>query len=127
MDLRRSERTRKLRTVWEQKGAPSAASDPKLSKKSARTVEKTTLKPVAIGPLPSQVTLQHNDLPNLPDYTPPLKLQFQHSESLISPTTELQTFQHYLTSEIVTIIVRNTNSYTENVRNNFEIDSHTRL
>ena len=74
MDLRRNERTRKLRTVWEQKDAPSAVSDPKLSKKSVRTIEKTTLKPVAIRPFPLQITLQRNDLSDLSDYTSSLKL-----------------------------------------------------
>jgi hypothetical protein len=76
MDLRRSERGRKPRTMWEQKGAPSAASDPKISKKAYRTVEETALKPVATGPLPAEVNLECNDLPDLPDYTPPLNLQF---------------------------------------------------
>ena len=58
MDLRRSERARKPRTKWEQKGAPSAASDPKISQKTAHTVKKMVLKPVATGLLPSQITLK---------------------------------------------------------------------
>jgi hypothetical protein len=125
MDLRRSERARKPRTVWEQKGAPSTASDPKISQKSARTAEKTALKPIATETLPPQVTLERNNLPDLPDYTPPLELHFEHSKPLISPITELKTFQHFLTPEIIAIIVRNTNSYAENTRK-FETDSYTR-
>jgi Transposase IS4 len=125
MDLRRSERARKPRTIWEQKGAPSTASDPKISQESARTAEKTALKPVATGTLPPQVALERNDLPDLPDYTPPLELCFEHSKPLISPITELETFQHFLTHEIIAIIVRNTNSYAENTRK-FETDLYTR-
>jgi hypothetical protein len=43
--LRRSERKPKPITTWEQKGAPSAARDPKITKNSARTEKKTALKP----------------------------------------------------------------------------------
>lgn len=102
MDLRCSERARKPRTVWEQIGAPSAASDPKIPERAARTVKKLVLKPVALWPLPVDLNLP--DLPDLPDYTPTLTLQFQVSEALIRPSTELQAFQHFLTPEIVAII-----------------------
>ena len=61
-------------TGWEQKGAPSAVLDPKIPKKAARTKKKTALKPIAVGPLPEDVLLDTNDLPELPTYKPPLDL-----------------------------------------------------
>jgi hypothetical protein len=52
MDLRRSQRQPKPRIIWEEKGAPSAARDPKITSRSVRTNEKTALKPIATGLLP---------------------------------------------------------------------------
>lgn len=75
MELRRSQRQRKPKTIQEQKGAPSAASDLKVTRKAARTVEKTALKPIATGTFPEGCGgLKKNSLPELPDYTPPLNL-----------------------------------------------------
>jgi hypothetical protein len=50
--------------------------DPKITKKTARTEQKTALKPVAIGPLPETVELDEKDLPELPTYELPLNVQF---------------------------------------------------
>ena len=52
MQLRRTQRVPKPKTIWEQKGAPSAAKDPKITKKNDRTEQKTALKPIAFGPVP---------------------------------------------------------------------------
>ena len=57
---RRIGRSRKARTIWEQKGAPSASKDPKITKKAARTVAKTALKPIITGPLPKETGLNEN-------------------------------------------------------------------
>ena len=92
MELRRSERTRKPKTIWEQKGAPSAARDPKITKKAARTVEKTALKAVATGTLPDDLGLNKQSLPELPDYVPPFKLQYLHLKPLYTASTELKLF-----------------------------------
>ena len=78
--------------VWKQKGAPSAASDPKITEISARTVEKTALKPVVTLPLPPELNPSEKELSELPDYIPPLDLQVQRSNPFISPLTELQIF-----------------------------------
>ncbi len=118
MTPRKSHRVRKARTIWEQKGAPSAANDPKITKKSARTAEKTALKPVATGPLPKTVEFDADHLPELPAYTPPLDLQFEASNSLLQGLTELQTFQKLLTPAIISAIVNATNSYAENAHTN---------
>ena len=37
---------------------------------------KTALKPIITGPLPKETGLNENQLPKLPDYNPPLDLQF---------------------------------------------------
>jgi hypothetical protein len=66
--------------------------DPKITKKTARTEQKTTLKPVAISPLLKTVELNEKDLPELLTYKPPLNLQFQASESLATDLLELQIF-----------------------------------
>jgi hypothetical protein len=76
MTLRKSQRKPKPRTIWEEKKAPSAASDPKITQKTARTVEKTALKPIATGPLSDNIGFDESDLPELPIYRPPLNLQF---------------------------------------------------
>jgi hypothetical protein len=114
MDLRRSKRTPKPKTIWEEKGAPSAASDPKITKKTARTAQETALKPIITGPLPEIIRLDENDLPELPMYKPPLNLQFQASESLATGLSELDTFQRLLTLMIVSEIIIMTNNYAKN-------------
>jgi hypothetical protein len=78
MESRRSQRTKAPRTIWEQKGAPSAALDPKITKKTARTEQKTALKPVAIGPLLETVELDEKDLPELPRTNYHLTYNFKH-------------------------------------------------
>ena len=125
--LRRTGRQRKPRTVWEQKGAPSAASDPKVPKKAARTVKKTALKPIAVGPLPEKIGLNADQLPGLPSYEPPLDLQYQPSKSLLFGQSELQCFQALLTPAIIDTIVAATNSYAENFqKKNLIPNPHTR-
>ena len=126
MVLRRSKRTPVPKTIWEEKGAPSAASDPKITKNSARTVQKTALKPVIAGPLPETIELNENDLPELPTYNPPLKLEFQASESLATGLSELDTFQQLFTPAIVDRIVVATNSYAANARKDEEPLPHAR-
>ena len=74
MDLRRSKRIPKPRTIWEAKGAPSAASDPKVTKNTARTEQQTVLKPIAVGPLSEALEINENQLPELSEYEPPLLL-----------------------------------------------------
>jgi hypothetical protein len=76
MILRRSKRTPILKIIWEEKGAPSAGSDPKITKKTARTAQKTTLKPIITSSLLEIIELDENDLPELPTCKPPLNLQF---------------------------------------------------
>ncbi|KAF7505048.1 hypothetical protein GJ744_001502 [Endocarpon pusillum] len=128
MTLRRSQRRPKPVTIWEEKGAPSAASDPKITKKTARTAKKTALKPIAVGPLPEAVELDEKQLPELSTYTPPLELRFEPSESLATGLSELDTFQRLLTPAVIEDIVKATNSYAENARKTEEeSDLHTRL
>ena len=130
MELRRSQRKPKPVTIWEQKGAPSAARDPKITKKNARTEQKTALKPIAVGPLPEAAELDEKRLPDLPTYQPPLELQFTHSESLATGLSELATFQRLLTPAIVNKMVDATNTYAINVRNACEdsdSDSQVRI
>jgi len=122
MSLRRSKRTPVPKTIWEQKGAPSAASDPKITKNTTRTEQKTALKPIAISPLPEIPEINENDLPELPTYKPPLNLQFQASESLAICLSALETFQKLLTPAIIDQIVVATNSYAENARNTQDLD-----
>jgi hypothetical protein len=83
MTPRKSQRLRKPRTIWEEKGAPFGALDPKILKNAARTVEKTALKPVATGPLPKAIGFDAAHLPELSTYKPPLDLQSQLSISLV--------------------------------------------
>jgi Transposase IS4 len=109
-------------TGWKQTGAPPIALDPKITEETARTTQKTALKPVIVGSLSKALELDRNDLPKLSTYNPPLNLQFQASESLATGLTELETFQRLLTPAIVDRIVAATNSYAENAR---KIDEDT--
>ena len=122
MILRKSKRTPVPRTIWEEKGAPSAASDPKITKKTARTEQKTALKPIIISPLPEIPEINEQDLPELPTYEPPLNLQFQASESLAIGCSALEIFQKLLTPEIIDQIVIATNSYATNARKTQDLD-----
>jgi Transposase IS4 len=126
MSLRRSKRKPVPKIIWEEKGAPSAASDPKITKNTARTAQKTALKPIVIGHLPETVKLDEKDLPELPMYDPPLDLQFQSSKSLSTGLSELDTFQRLLTPAIIDRIVIATNSYAENARKDEELLPHAR-
>jgi hypothetical protein len=114
MILRKSKRTPVLRTIWEEKGAPSAASDPKITKNTARTEQKTALKPIIISPLPEIPEINKQDLPELPTYESPLNLQFQASESLAIGCSALEIFQKLLTPKFIDQIIIATNSYATN-------------
>jgi hypothetical protein len=63
MILRRSKRTSVPTTRWEEKAAPSAAVDPRITKKTVKTKQKTSFKSVTIGTLPKLIELDKNDLP----------------------------------------------------------------
>jgi hypothetical protein len=127
MILRRSKRTPVPKTIWEEKGAPSAASDPKITRKTARTEQQTALKPIAIGPFPEAIELNEKALPELPIYKPPLNLQFQASKSLATGLSELQTFQKLLTPAMIDEIVTVTNSYAINARNTQGLKEEPRI
>jgi hypothetical protein len=78
MILCRSKRISVPTIKWKEKGAPSAALDPKIPKNAARTTQKTTLKPIAVGPLLEIIELDENNLPELPTYKPPLVRRTMH-------------------------------------------------
>jgi Transposase IS4 len=118
MTPRKSHRVRKARTIWEQKGAPPAAKDLKITRKTARTVEKTALKPIATGPLPITVGFDADHLPELPTYKPPLDLEFQLSQSLNAGLSQLEVLRQLLTPSIIDIIVAATNNLAANARTN---------
>jgi hypothetical protein len=61
-------------------------------KKSACTVEKTALKPIATGPLLRAVSFNADNLSDLPTYKLLLDLEFQAAESLTTELSELKTF-----------------------------------
>ena len=117
MELRRSQRQPKPKTIWEEKGAPCAARDLKITKRTDRTEQKTALKPVASGSLPKALELDVNQLSDLPVYKPSLELRFEPSKSLLEGLSELDTFQRLFTPAIIDKIVTSTNSYAENARN----------
>jgi hypothetical protein len=76
MTPRKSYRVRKARTIWEQKGAPPAAKDIKITRKTARTVEKTALKPITTSPLLIAVGFNADHLSKLSMCKPLLDLEF---------------------------------------------------
>jgi len=116
MTPRKSQRARKPVTIWEEIKAPPPASDPKITKTTARNRPETALRPIATGPLPAASELDENHLPNLPTYEPPLKLRYKPSESSSTGLSELQTFKKLFPQAVVDIIVDATNSYAENAR-----------
>lgn len=92
MTPRKSHHVRKARINWEQKRASPAAEDPKITKKTARTEEKTVLKPVITDPLSKTVEFDADHLSELPIYKSSLELEFEASESLVTNLTKSQTF-----------------------------------
>jgi hypothetical protein len=116
MTPRKSQRAPKPITIWEEKKAPPAASDPKITKKSARNRPETALRLIATGPLPEASELKENHLPDLSTYEPPLKLRYKPSESSATGPSELQTCKKLFSQAVVDIIVDATNSYAENAR-----------
>jgi hypothetical protein len=114
MQPRQSQRIRKVTVAWEAKEAPSAASEPKLTSKTARNKPETALKPIAIKPLPESTKLDSNHLSELPIYTLPLELKYKPSKSNATGLSELETFQKLLTPAVVDLIANTINSYAEN-------------
>jgi Transposase IS4 len=118
MTPRRSQRAPKPITVWEEKEAPSAALDPKITAENARTKPETALKPVPVCQLPESAKLDHGHLPELPDYHPPLNLRYKASKSIATGLSVLQAFQLFFTQQMVDIIVLATNAYAAKRRRN---------
>ena len=83
MELRRSQRQSKPKTIWEERGAPSAARDPKITKKTDRTAQKTALKSIVIEPLPEVSEFDVKQLSDLSIYESSLTLRFTLSKSLV--------------------------------------------
>ena len=92
MDLRRSQRQPVPKTIWEARGAPSAAKDPKITKKNARTTKETALELIVTGSLLETVELKKDKHPKLSTYSPPLKLQKELYKSLVTNLIQFQTF-----------------------------------
>jgi hypothetical protein len=78
MATRKSQRAPAPITIWEEKKAPSAASDPKITKKTARNRPESALKAVIAGPLPESTKFDNGTLQEL-DYHPPLNLRSKSS------------------------------------------------
>jgi Transposase IS4 len=116
MPPRKSQRAPKPITIWEERRASPAASDPKITKKTARNRPKTALRPIVSGPLPEAAQVDESHLPELPTYHPPLKLIYKCSESNATGLSKLETFKQLFTQEIVDTAVNATNSYAENAR-----------
>ena len=76
MDLRRSQRIPKPRSIWETKGAPCTTNDPKVTKKTARTERQTTFKLIPVSPFSKVLEINENQLSKLYKYESLLNLQF---------------------------------------------------
>lgn len=113
-----SEYKRTFKSIWKEKEASFAASDPKISKKAVCDKEKIVLKTISICIFPNDLGFDKNQLPEFPMYDPPFNLQKQQSKLLVSDLTKLEIFQQFLMSSIMVRIVENTNSYTENFYKN---------
>jgi hypothetical protein len=116
MTPRRSQRAPKPVTICEEKDAPPAATDPKITKKPARNRPETALRPIATGPHPEAAHVNGSYLSELPIYYPPLKLIYKFSKSNATGLSKLKTFKQLFTQDIVDRIVNATNSYAENTR-----------
>jgi hypothetical protein len=69
MALSRTAHKHKSRAIWEKKEARSAVKDPKITKRAARVVELSALKPVAAGPLLEETGLDKDQLSESRNYT----------------------------------------------------------
>lgn len=77
MTLRKSQRVRKPVTLWEETRAPSPASDPKITRKTARDRPETALRPVATRHLLIPSEFDKNHLSKLSIYEPLLELYYK--------------------------------------------------
>jgi hypothetical protein len=118
MAPRKSQRASKPTTIWEEKKAPSAALNPKITAQNARTKPETALKPIATGPLSDSMKFDHGHLRELPDYSLPLILLRKPSESIATGLSILETFQLFFMQAMVAIIVVATNGYAARVHQN---------
>jgi hypothetical protein len=117
MILRRSQRILRPKTVWKEEGASSAARDPKITEKTARTEKKTVLKPIATGPLSG---VDEKRLPELLTYTLPLKLRFELSESHFSALK-----QHVSSNTIAVAIANSSLSLFYQCQDNLTLKGRT--
>ena len=124
MELRRSQRQSKFKTIWEERGVPSAARDLKITKKTDRTVQKTTLKSIIIEPLSEVFEFDVKQLPDLSIYELSLTLRFTFSKSLVQDLLQFITFQQLLTSVIIDKIVESINSYVKNIHETNSVDEN---
>ena len=108
---RRTARVFKPRTIWEQKGAPSAAEDLKVTKRLLVLRRKLRSNLLQLDHSPKKLVWIKDHLPDLPDYTPPLDLHYQPSKSFVTGLSELQIFQQLLIVATVEKIVVATNNY----------------
>ena len=115
MKLYRSQRQSKSKTIWKEKNVPSAVRDPKITKRTDRTEQKTAFKPIVSGSLSKTFEFDVNQLSNLPVYKPSLELRFEHSKSLLKDLSELNTFQKLLVLIMIDKIIKLTNNYVKNV------------
>jgi hypothetical protein len=69
MAPRKSQRASKSTTIWEEKKAPSAALDPKMTAQNAQKKPETALKPISTGPLSDSTKFNHGHLYKLSNYS----------------------------------------------------------
>lgn len=96
--------------------APPAASDPKITEKTARNRPETALEPIPINQLSESTKFNYGRLPELPDYHLLLDLRSKPFEPIATGLSILQTFLLFFTQAIVDIIVVATNAYTARAR-----------
>lgn len=86
---RKSQRARKPVTIWEEKRAPSPASDLRITRKTARNRPETALRPVATEHLFISSEFDENHLSKLPVYEPLLKLRYKSFELSVTELSQL--------------------------------------
>jgi hypothetical protein len=89
---RKSQRALKPITVWEEKKAPPAASDPKITEKTARNRSETALKPISVRPLLESTKFDYNYLFTLPEYHLLFNLRLKPFKLIAIDLFILQTF-----------------------------------
>jgi hypothetical protein len=114
MDLRRSQRQPVPKNIWEEKRAPSAAKDTKITRKKRSYSERNSARTYCDWAASENCGIEGGQTSKASYIQPTTQIAKRTFKLLATGFTQLQTFQQLLTPAIVEEIILAINSFAEN-------------